>query len=164
MYNIEAKNGVKILMSNILTVYFSKSGHTKKIAEQIAKETSSTLHEITTEKKYPANYLMTILESRREFKKNEKLVLTSEPIRNFDSYEKIIIGFPIWFWTCPMAIVSFLEQYNFDGKEIFPFCTSGGSGCSKATEKIREICKGAKVHDGIKANTIDSTKISEWLK
>lgn len=151
-------------MPKTLIVYFSKSGHTKAIAETIARETSSTLYEITTAKKYPSTYLMTILESRKEFKHNEKPELTSPKIEDFPSYDRIIIGFPIWFFTCPMAVVSFLVQYDFSGKEIYPFCTSGGSSCSKATDKIRELCPGANVHDGIKANKIDSEKIIEWLK
>ena len=63
-----------------------------------------------------------------------------------------------------MAVVSWLGQYDFSGKEIYPFCTSGSSSCDKATAKIRELCPGANVHDGIKANTIDGARIREWLK
>ena len=151
-------------MPKTLTVFFSKSGHTKAIAETIAREISSPLYEITTAKKYPSTYLMTILESRKEFKHNEKPELTCPKIEDFSSYDRIILGFPVWFFTCPMAVVSFLEQYDFSGKEIFPFCTSGSSSCDKATAKIRELCPGATVHDGIKANSIDSSRIHEWLK
>ena len=149
---------------NTLIIYFSKSGTTKKIAEQIAQELQAPLHEILTEKKYPKNYLMTILESRKEFKNNERPALIDEAVENFETYDRILIGFPIWFFTCPMAVVSFIEKYNFSGKNIYPFCTSGGSSCEKATAKIRELCKDATVHDGIKSNKIDSIKISEWLK
>lgn len=151
-------------MASTLIACFSKSGHTKRIAEIISQTINAPVHEIITEKKYPGNYLSTILESRREFKSGERPALTSEPVKDFDSYDRIIIGFPVWFFTCPMAIVSWLERYDFAGKEIYPFCTSGGSNCIKATQKIREICKGAKVHDGIKANKIDEKIISEWLK
>lgn len=151
-------------MAGTLIACFSKSGHTKKIADIISQTTNAPVHEIKTEKKYPGNYLMTILESRKEFKKEERPALTSEPVKDFDSYDRIIIGFPVWFFTCPMAVVSWLERYDFTGKEIYPFCTSGGSNCAKATQKIREICKGANVHEGIKANKIDEKIISEWLK
>ena len=151
-------------MNDTIIIYFSKSGRTKKIAEQISHEINAPLHEITTEKIYPKNYLMTILAARKEFKHNEKPALTSEPIANFDSYNKILLGFPIWWFTCPQAIISFLEKYNFSGKKIYPFCTSGGSNCEKATAKIRELCKESQVIDGIKANNLDSAKISDWLK
>lgn len=151
-------------MASTLIACFSKSGHTKRIAEIISQTINVPVHEILTEKKYPKSYFMTILESRKEFKSGERPALTSEPVADFDSYDRIIIGFPVWFFTCPMAIVSWLERYDFAGKEIYPFCTSGGSNCLKATQKIREICKGAKVHDGIKANKIDEKIISEWLK
>ena len=151
-------------MPKTLVAFFSKSGHTKAIAETIASEISSPLHEITTAKKYPSTYIMTILESRKEFKHNEKPELTDAKIEDFSSYDRIIIGFPVWFFTCPMAVVSWIEQYDFSGKEIYPFCTSGGSSCAKATAKIRELCPGATVHDGIKANTINGEKIRDWLK
>lgn len=151
-------------MNDTLVIYFSKSGNTKKVAEYIAGEINAQTHQITTEKTYPKSYVMTIAESVKEFRKNERLVLTDERIANFSDYKNILIGFPIWCFTCPMAVVSFLEKYDFSGKKIYPFCTSGGSGCDKATAKIREICKGADVHDGIKANTLDKSRISEWLK
>ncbi|MBQ3402577.1 MAG: NAD(P)H-dependent oxidoreductase [Synergistaceae bacterium] len=151
-------------MQDTLIAYFSKSGRTRKIAEQIANEINAPLHEILTEKTYPRTYFMTILESRREFKRNEKPKLASPKIEELDSFRRIILGFPIWFWTCPMAVVSWLEEYDFTGKEIYPFCTSGSSSCDKATAKIRELCPGSTVHDGIKANTIDGARIREWLK
>ena len=151
-------------MPKTLVAFFSKSGRTKSAAETIAREISAPLHEIITVKKYPRTYLMTILESRKEFKRNEKPELASPKVEDFASYDRIILGFPVWFWTCPMAVVSWLEQYDFSGKEIFPFCTSGSSSCAKATAKIRGLCPGANVHDGIKANTIDGSKIREWLK
>ena len=151
-------------MTNTLIACFSKSGHTKAIADFIAKETNAPVHEIITEKKYPRTYLMTILESRKEFKNNIKPALVSEPVPNFADYQRIILGFPVWFFTCPMAIVSWLEQYDFTGKDIFPFCTSGGSTCVKAAAKIRELCPGATVHDGIRITKIDSALVSDWLK
>ena len=151
-------------MNDTLIIYFSKSGTTKKIAEYIASEINAPLHEIKTEKVYPKNYMMTILESIKEFKKGERLALTDDVIENFSDYKNIIIGFPIWCFTCPMAVISFIEKYDFTGKKIYPFCTSGGSNCDKAALKIRELCKGADVKDGIKANNLDKGKLSEWLK
>ena len=151
-------------MNDTLVIYFSKSGNTKQVAEYIASEINAPFHEIRTEKIYPRNYFMTIIEARREFKKDERPALTDEIIENFSGYKNIIIGFPIWWFTCPMAVISFLEKYNFTGKKVYPFCTSGGSNCDKAALKIREICRGADVRDGIKANSLDKGKISEWLK
>ena len=150
-------------MASTLVVYFSKSGRTKSIAEYISQEISAPLHEITTQKAYPRTYFMTILESRSEFKSGERPVLTSEPIANFADYKRIVLGFPVWFFTCPMAVVSWLEQYDFTGREIYPFCTSGGSSCAKATAKIRELCPSATVHDGRKFGQIDKSILSEWL-
>ena len=151
-------------MASSLVAVFSKSGHTKSIAEFIAHEINAPVHQIITEKKYPSTYIMTILESRKEFKHNELPALTSEPVPNFADYQRIILGFPVWFFTCPMAVASWLKLYDFSGKEIYPFCTSGGSNCVKATAKIRELCPGATVHDGIRITKIDSALVSDWLK
>ena len=151
-------------MASSLVAVFSKSGHTKSIAEFIAHEINAPVHEIITEKKYPSTYVMTILESRKEFKHSEYPALVSEPVPNFADYQRIILGFPVWFFTCPMAVASWLKLYDFTGKEIYPFCTSGGSSCVKATAKIRELCPGATVHDGIRITKTDSALVSEWLK
>ena len=151
-------------MASSLVAVFSKSGHTKSIAEFIAHEINAPVHEIITEKKYPSTYVMTILESRKEFKHSEYPALVSEPVPNFADYTRILLGFPVWFFTCPMAVASWLKLYDFTGKEIYPFCTSGGSSCVKATAKIRELCPGANVHDGIRITKIDSALVSDWLK
>ena len=151
-------------MTNTLVACFSKSGHTKSFAEFIAHEINAPVHEIITEKKYPSTYVMTILESRKEFKHSEYPALVSEPVPNFADYQRIILVFPVWFFTCPMAVASWLKLYDFTGKEIYPFCTSGGSSCVKATAKIRELCPGANVHDGIRITKIDSALVSDWLK
>ena len=151
-------------MTSSLVAVFSKSGHTKSFADFIAKEINAPIHEIITEKKYPSSYLMTILESRKEFKHSEYPELVSEPVPNFADYQRIILGFPVWFFTCPMAVASWLKLYDFSGKEIYPFCTSGGSNCVKATAKIRELCPTANVHDGIRITKIDSALVSDWLK
>ena len=151
-------------MASSLVAVFSKSGHTKSFAEFISHEINAPVHQIITEKKYPSTYIMTILESRKEFKHNELPALTSEPVPNFADYHRIILGFPVWFFTCPMAVASWLKLYDFSGKEIYPFCTSGGSNCVKATAKIRELCPGATVHDGIRITKIDSALVSDWLK
>ena len=151
-------------MTSSLVAVFSKSGRTKAIAEFLSQEINAPLHEIITAKKYPSTYVMTILESRKEFKANDKPDLVSEPVADFANIQRVILGFPVWFFTCPMAVVSWLEQYDFTDKEIFPFCTSGGSSCAKATAKIRELCPSATVHDGIKITKIDKALISEWLK
>lgn len=151
-------------MASSLVAVFSKSGHTKSFAEFIAHEINVPVHEIITEKKYPSTYVMTILESRKEFKHSEYPALVSEPVPNFADYQRIILGFPVWFFTCPMAVASWLKLYDFTGKEIYPFCTSGGSSCTKATAKIRELCPDANVHDGIRITKIDSALVSDWLK
>ena len=147
-----------------LVAYFSRSGRTRRAAEQIAEEVGGTLYEIRTEKTYPKNYFAAILAARREFSAQERPALAGEPAADFESYERVLLGFPIWFGTCPMAVISFLERYDFSGKSVYPFCTSSMGSCAKAKADIERACKGGKVLDGVKANRIDKDKIVRWLE
>ena len=147
-----------------LVAYFSRTGRTRTVAEQIAAEVGGTLHEIRTEKTYPKNYFAAILAARKEFASQERPALVDGPVVDFESCERVLIGFPIWFGTCPMAVVSFLERYNFGGKSVYPFCTSSVGGCARARSDIERACRGGRVFDGLKANRIGKDEISRWLR
>ena len=114
-----------------LIVYYSWSGTTEKAAKRIAETAGGDLVKLELEKAYPASYGMTALKSLIE------QIIHARPklktfIPNFDEYDRILIGFPIWWYNCPMLICSFLEQYDFTGKQVYGFCTHGGSGPAEA--------------------------------
>ena len=125
-----------------LIVYFSKSGRTRRAAEEIASLLEGAdLFEIKVDKTYPPSY----------FK-------TPDPT----PYDRILLGWPVWFGTCPMAVISFLEACDLSGKEVYPFCTSSMTGPEKGVRDIAAACRGH-VHKGLRVRRADAGKIAVWL-
>ena len=145
-----------------LVVYFSQSGTTKRVAEQIAETTGATLIEIHRAKKYPKAYLAIVAVARGELTAHARPQI-QETVPDFAEYERIVIGFPNWWGTFPMPILTFAEQYDFTGKTVYPFCTHGGGGQGRSTEDITKACKGAKIIKCIDANQISHSNIKQWL-
>ncbi|MBQ7263005.1 MAG: flavodoxin, partial [Synergistaceae bacterium] len=145
-----------------LVAFFSKSGRTRKAAEQIAATVGADLHEIRTEKGYPKGYLMAVLAARRELSRGKRPTLSSQA-PDLDGYDRVLLGFPIWWGTCPMAVLSFLEGASLDGKDVWPFCTSTSGGIARAKADIERACPGTTVHEGLRAKGLDEAKIAAWL-
>ena len=126
-------------MSNVLVAYFSASGVTKKVAERMAKAVGADLYEIVPEVPYTAedvNYRKPFARCNKEwFKKLE--VPAAGNVPDFDQYELVLIGFPIWYGGAPNIIQTFLKQYDFSGKKIAIFATSGGSKMGKSAERLK---------------------------
>ncbi len=132
-------------MKTIIT-YFSAQGKTKGIAEAVAKECGVDAFEIVPCEPYTKediNYLNPLSRCNKE-KLGKKSVPVAKKIENFDEYEKILIGFPIWYAGAPNVINTFCEGYDFTGKEVVAFATSAGSPIGKTAEKLSEYVKGAK--------------------
>ncbi len=144
-----------------LIAYYSRGGATRKVAETIQKVTNGDLFEIKGEKNY-GNYFTALGIARKEFSGNE-LPKVVDKVKGFGSYDRILIGFPIWYSKCPQLVLSFVSQYNFLGKEVYPFCTSGMSGPETAVENLTKACTGATVHPGVRLNKADEEKIRDWL-
>ncbi|MBP5211284.1 MAG: NAD(P)H-dependent oxidoreductase [Pyramidobacter sp.] len=96
-------------MSKLLVAYFSKSGVTKAAAEKIARVGDGTLFEIVTEKKYPAGYAATVIVAKKEQLVHELPAIVSH-VDDFESYDTVALGFPVWWFTCPRVILTFLTQ------------------------------------------------------
>ncbi len=154
-------------MSNILVAYFSASGTTKKTAELVAKEAKADLYEIKPKELYTkADLNWMDKKSRSSVEMNDKkfrprLADTDAAI---DKYEKIIIGFPIWWYVAPTIINTFLEAYDFSNKEIILFATSGGSGFGNTVKELQPSAPGASIHVGKILNNASQKEISDWLK
>lgn len=144
-----------------LIAYYSRGGVTAKAAKKLQELTGGDLFEITGEKNY-GGYFTALRIARKEFSENELPKVTNK-VEDFDSYNRILLGFPIWYGRCPQLVVSFLSQYNLAGKEIYPFCTSGTSGPDPAVELLKKNCEGATVHSGLRLNKVDDVKIKKWL-
>ena len=165
--NEESKAEDSVENGKILVAYFSHSGNTKKIAEEIQSKTGADLFEIKTVNTYSDDYNTVLDEAKAEQKDNARPEL-SEQVKDMAQYQTIIIGFPIWWGDMPMAVYSFLDEYDLSGKTVLPFCTHGGSGLCQTDKNIQNEEKDAKVTDGlaISDSSLDDADgdIDQWLK
>lgn len=154
-------------MSKKLVAYFSASGVTKKYAENLAKTVNADLFEIKPEKAYTkADLDWTNKQSRSsvEMSDPDSRPEISDRLKNMDEYETVFVGFPIWWYVAPTIINTFLESYDFSGKTVVPFATSGGSGIGKTVEVLRKICPKAEIKEGKVVNHMTESSVSEWVK
>jgi flavodoxin len=143
-----------------LTVFFSWGGHTRKTAKMIAKTTSGDLFELKPEKAYSKIYPICVTQAKKERDKDTRPPYVGG-IADISQYTDIVIGYPAWWYTCPMIVLSFLEQYDLTGKNVYIFNTHGGSG-SVGTDDIKKLCKG-NVHKSIDGNHLTEADVREWL-
>ena len=138
-------------MSKTLVAYFSATGTTARAAERLAKAIGADLHEIRPKVPYTKKDLdWTDPRSRSTLEMKDK---SSRPeiegrVANMDQYDTIYVGFPIWWYVAPSIVCTFLESYDFSGKTLIPFATSGGSGLGKTLEQLKPLCPGALWKEG----------------
>ena len=148
-----------------LVVYFSaESGRTRGVAESLASAIGADLFEIRPEKPYTAadlNYINPLSRCNRE-KFGKKKVPFAGDAENFESYDTVLIGFPIWYGCAPLVVNSFCKDFDFTGKKVAAFATSGGSGIGKTAKKLEPYIAGASVLDARIVNGEDSTSMKRW--
>jgi flavodoxin len=142
-----APRGVRTPGAHSLVAYFSRSGNTRVVAGLIQRAVGADLFEIRAQAPYPADYLQTVEQAKRESDSGFEPPL-AELVRNFSDYQTIFIGFPIWGMTVPPAIRSFMRAHNFSGKAIVPFITHGGYGTGSSLSVISSHAPGAKLLSG----------------
>ena len=147
--------------SKVLVVYFSHTGTTKGVSEYLHEVVGGDLIEIEPVNSYPEGYHDALDPAKQEQKDNARPVIANT-IDDFDSYEVIYLGYPIWWGTTPMIINTFLESYDFSGKTVVPFATSGGTGISQSIKDIRSEIPDADVKDGLLVKINDD--IIPWLQ
>jgi len=143
-----------------------QEGNTSVAAGMIQEITGGDLFEICTVKEYPLDYTETTRVAAAEKRNNARPELSTH-VNNMDQYDTIILGYPNWWGTFPMAVFTFLEEYDFTGKTIIPFCTHEGSGLSGSERDIRNLCPDAKVLPGlaIRGGSVKSAGdvVNSWL-
>jgi len=145
---------------NFLTVFFSWGGHTRKAAKMIAETTGGNLFELKPEKAYSKIYPICAAQAKKERDRNVHPAFAGG-IADLSQYTDIVIGYPAWWYTCPMIVLSFLEQYDLSGKNVYLFNTHGGSG-SVGTDDIKKLCGGT-VHKSIDGNHLTQDTVREWV-
>lgn len=143
-----------------------KVGNTEVAAELIKEITGGDLFKIETVKEYPEDYTKTTEVAKDELRKNARPELIDK-VENMEEYETVILGYPNWWGTMPMAVHTFLESYNFSGKTIVPFCTHEGSGLGHSVKDIERLCPNSKIKRGLAihgTNVAGSGKdLKKWL-
>ncbi|MCR5746316.1 MAG: flavodoxin [Lachnospiraceae bacterium] len=138
-------------MRKTLVAYFSASGVTKKVAENLAKAAEADLFEIVPEQIYTSadlNWQDSNSRSSVEMNDRNARPAIKGKLDDIGKYTYVFVGFPVWWYREPSIIDTFMESYDFNGKTIIPFCTSGGSGLGEAGENMLALAKGAKLVDG----------------
>lgn len=146
----------------ILVAYFSHTGNTKKVAQLIQNKTGADIFKIETATPYPSVYRETTELAKQEKADNARPALKNK-VENMAQYDVVFVGYPIWWYTAPMAVATFADSYNFSGKTVITFCTSGGSPISDSTPDINKWFKGANVIEGIRAYPDDTAATEKWL-
>lgn len=155
-------------MSRKLVTYFSASGVTAKVAERLSESIGADLYEIEPQVAYTQADLDWM------DKKSRSTIEMSDPTSrpaiggkrdNMEDYDTVFVGFPIWWYIAPTIINTFLESYDFTGKTIVPFATSGGSGMGKTNEKLLPSCPGAKLLEGkVLASDVSIAELNTWVE
>ena len=133
-------------MRNILVAYFSASGVTARVAKEIAAATGAELHEIRPAQPYTrADLDWTNKNSRSSVEMNDPACrpALAEPAPDMGKYDAVFLGFPIWWYVEPRIVDTFLEGYDFSGKTLIPFATSGGSGIANVEKHLRQLYPAA---------------------
>ncbi len=156
-------------MCRKLVAYFSASGVTRAAAKALAEAAGADLYEIKPELPYSdadLNWRDNNSRSTIEFNNPSSRPPIANSVDNMDEYDAVFVGFPIWWYIAPRIIETFLESYDFSGKTVVPFATSGSSGMGKTDEVLRTCCSArtewrpGKRLDG----RASSEELSEWVK
>ena len=147
--------------SKVLVVYFSHTGTTREVAKYLNDIVKGDLIELVPVNAYPSGYSDALEPAKQEQRENARPELKTK-IDNFDNYDVIYLGYPIWWGTVPMVINTFLESYDFSGKTVIPFATSGGTGISQSITDIKNEIPKADVEEGLLVR--DNSDIEPWLK
>ena len=149
-----------------LVLYYSETGTTKTVAQEIQKQLNADMESIEAVKPYSGNFQETMQRGQREMQSGETPAL--KPLKSkIADYDVIFLGYPIWWYHLPMIARTFFEKYDFSGKTIIPYVTHGGSRDGGTFNEIKELEPNATVLDGLavsgqRAGNSESD-VNKWL-
>lgn len=165
--NMENTDNQDAQEHKILVAYFSATGTTKGVAEHIANGLNADIYEIVPEEAYTdADLDYNDNNSRTTIEMNDPDArpAISGSVENMEQYDIIFVGYPIWWGEAPRIVSTFMESYDFSGKTIVPFCTSGGSDIGSSATSLEQLTNGATWLDGRRLNGSDSQDtVMEWV-
>ena len=146
------------MKQKVLVVYFSATGTTKDAAQQLAEVTGADLHEIKPEQPYKQSRSSVEMQD-----KHSRPAITGK-LQNMQEYNVVYVGFPIWWYTCPTIIKTFMEAYDFKGKTVIPFATSGGSSIKKACADLKAAYPQLNWGEGKLLNRASKAELQKWVE
>ena len=150
----------------ILIAYFSWGGNTRGIAEEIQRQTGADIFEITLVEPYSTDYNTVLMEAQEDQHKQARPKLSGH-VENMEDYDTVILGYPNWWASIPMPVASFLEEYDFAGKRIIPFCSHGGGRFGQSLTAIAKLAPDAVMGEGLSVHYSGGSElpdeVSEWL-
>ena len=153
-------------MSKTLVAYFSASGTTAKVAKKMAEAIGADLFEIKPETPYSgADLNWQNKNSRSSVEMNDRSSRPAIAVKAADmpQYDVVFVGFPVWWYREPSIIDTFMESYDFAGKTVIPFATSGGSGLGDSAANMQKLAKGAKVVGGKRfSGNASAAELKAW--
>ena len=159
---LRAGSGGKVLIA-----YFSWGGNTRGIAEEIRSQTGADLFEISPVHPYSTDYNTVLMEAQEDQHRQARPEL-SEHVSNMDDYDVILLGYPNWWASIPMPIASFLEEYDFAGKTIIPFCSHGGGRFGQSLTAIAKLAPDSVMGEGLSVHYSGGASlpsdVAAWLK
>jgi flavodoxin len=156
--------------TNALVVYYSATGSTKKVAETIADTVEADIFEITPKKPYTSADLDWNDSNSRVVREHEdetlrKMELTETTAENWDKYDTVFIGYPIWWGIAAWPVNSFIASNDFTGKTVIPFCTSSSSGLGESGKNLAEQAGTGDWQDGQRfSSNADDAEVAQWAK
>ena len=154
-------------MSNKLVAYFSASGVTAKVAETLAEAIGADIFEIEPKVPYTkADLNWMDKKARSTIEMNDPASRPEIAVKrdNMKDYDTIFVGFPIWWYVAPTIINTFLESYDFSGKKVVIFATSGGSGFGNTVRELKTSAPESEFVEGKVLNGYSTAKIADWVK
>jgi flavodoxin len=153
--------------TNVLIIYYSRSGNTREIANQIHDRVGGDIIELQTVEPYPDEYDAVTKQAKQELNSGYKPALKTK-IENIGSYDVIFVGSPIWWGTIAAPVKTFLSEYDLSGKTIVPFITHAGSGLGRSVTDIATLCPNSTILDGLAVWGRDAktaqNDVSAWVR
>lgn len=142
-------------------------GNTEVIADMVQEAVGGDLFQIVTVEPYPEDYSKTTDVALQEQREDARPKLATH-VENMDDYDVIFLGYPNWWGTIPMPVFTFLEEYDFSGKTLVPFCTHEGSHLGRSVADITKLCPKSTILEGLAVRGRDvknvQNEVSEWLR
>lgn len=161
------KENTESIGERVLIAYFSWGGNTEGIAEEIQSQTGADLFEITLVNPYSTDYNTVLDEAQRDQNEQARPELATH-VENMEEYDTILLGYPNWWASIPMPIASFLEEYDFSGKTIIPFCSHGGGRFGQSLTAIAKLTPDADMGEALSIHYSGGSSlpedIAEWLE